>query len=205
VNIHLYEPSRLFADALSDVLRTRGHDVHPMRVVIDADHGRAEARSSGPGTTHVVAADGPDATLALALTTGIAPADVVVVLDPCAEPDDARAAERAGARAVLTKAAPLHVLVTVIEGAPAPPMHRYPVRTRRPAAVRLTAREREVLEALVDGAGTHHLAAMLGVSTATARTHVQNVMSKLGAHSRIEAVAIAVDRGIVGVRHVRVS
>jgi DNA-binding NarL/FixJ family response regulator len=205
VHIHLYEPARLFADALSDVLRARGHQVEPLRVIVDAERGRAEARTPVPGSTHVVAADGPDATLALALTAELNPADVVVVLDSCAARDDTRAAEAAGARAVLTKAAPLHVLVSVIEGAAAPPAHRYPVRTRRPPAVQLTAREREVLEALVEGAGTHHLAALLGVSTATARTHVQNVMTKLGAHSRIEAVAIAVDRGIVGVRRVRVS
>ena len=204
MNIHLYEPSRLFADALSDVLRARGHQVDPLRVVVDADKGRAEAPGCGPGATHVVATDGPDATLALALATELAPADVVVVLDSCARPGDARAAELAGARAVLTKAAPLHVLVSVIEGSAAPPTHRYPVRSRH-AHVQLTTREREVLEALVDGAGTNHLAALLGVSTATARTHVQNVMSKLGAHSRIEAVAIAVDRGIVEVRRVRVS
>jgi two-component system nitrate/nitrite response regulator NarL len=55
----------------------------------------------------------------------------------------------------------------------------------------LTTRENEVLEGLMDGESTKQLAARLGVSRATARTHVQSVLTKLGAHSRLEAVALA--------------
>ena len=55
---------------------------------------------------------------------------------------------------------------------------------------RLTTRESEILEGLLDGENTKVLAARLGVSQATARTHVQSVLSKLGVHSRLEAVAL---------------
>lgn len=55
----------------------------------------------------------------------------------------------------------------------------------------LTAREREVLQLLIDGKSTAALARALVVSPATARNHVQSIMTKLGAHSRLEAVAIA--------------
>ncbi|HEY3671105.1 MAG TPA: LuxR C-terminal-related transcriptional regulator [Acidimicrobiia bacterium] len=55
---------------------------------------------------------------------------------------------------------------------------------------RLTTREAEILEGLLDGDNTKVLAARLGVSQATARTHVQSVLSKLGVHSRLEAVAL---------------
>jgi two-component system nitrate/nitrite response regulator NarL len=205
VQIHLFEPARLFADAIADVLGERGHHVDHLPVVVDVERGTVVAPQVADGGTYVVAASGPDLTLALALTTAVAPGDVVVVLESTATAADAAAADAAGARAVLTKAAPLHVLVSVIEGAPAPPLRRYQPRPHRSGPTRLTAREREVLEALVAGAGTPILAAQLGVSTATARTHVQNLLTKLGAHSRIEAVAIAVDLGIVGVRQARVS
>jgi two-component system nitrate/nitrite response regulator NarL len=205
VKIHLFEPARLFADAIADVLGERGHHVDHLPVVVDVERGTVVPPQVAEGGTYVVAADGPGLALALALTEAVAPADVVVVLESNATADDAAAAVAAGARAVLTKAAPLHVLVSVIEGAPAPPLRRYQPRPHRSALTRLTAREREVLEALVEGAGTPLLAAQLGVSTATARTHVQNLLTKLGAHSRIEAVAIAVDLGIVGVRQARVS
>jgi two-component system nitrate/nitrite response regulator NarL len=65
---------------------------------------------------------------------------------------------------------------------------------------RLTRREAEVLEGLLDGENTKVLAARLGVSPATARTHVQSVLSKLGVHSRLEAVAL-VNGGAVDWRH----
>jgi DNA-binding NarL/FixJ family response regulator len=61
----------------------------------------------------------------------------------------------------------------------------------------LTAREREVLQLLVDGKSTSGLADSLVVSQATARNHVQSIMRKLGAHSRLEAVAIATRQNIL--------
>jgi PAS domain S-box-containing protein len=57
---------------------------------------------------------------------------------------------------------------------------------------RLTAREREVLQLLADGAGTREIAARLTVSPTTVRNHVQNALGKLGAHSRLEAVILFV-------------
>jgi two-component system nitrate/nitrite response regulator NarL len=61
----------------------------------------------------------------------------------------------------------------------------------------LTPREREVLTFLVDGASGAEMAAGLSLSPHTVRTHVQNVMSKLQVHSRVEAVAYAVRHQIV--------
>lgn len=55
----------------------------------------------------------------------------------------------------------------------------------------LTVREREVLGMLIDGKSTAALAGELVVAPATARNHVQSIMKKLGAHSRLEAVVIA--------------
>ena len=61
---------------------------------------------------------------------------------------------------------------------------------------RLTPREREVLALLLEGADNEAIARELVISPETARTHVQNLMSKLGAHSRLEAVAFAMQSGI---------
>lgn len=63
--------------------------------------------------------------------------------------------------------------------------------------MRLTRREKEVLELLVEGCSHDVLADILGISPQTARTHVQNVISKLRVHSRLEAVALAVDHRLV--------
>lgn len=57
---------------------------------------------------------------------------------------------------------------------------------------RLTAREREVLDLLVEGADQRGIAAALVISPQTARTHIAHVLAKLEVHSRHEAVALAV-------------
>src|SRR5947208_8076859 len=61
----------------------------------------------------------------------------------------------------------------------------------------LTARELEVLRLLASGTSTTAAAESLGISTATLRAHVQAVLRKLGAHSRLEAVAEAARLGLV--------
>ena len=61
----------------------------------------------------------------------------------------------------------------------------------------LTRRELEILRMVAAGTSTKALADELHVSPATVRNHVQNVLSKLGAHSRLEAVAIASRRRLL--------
>ncbi len=56
----------------------------------------------------------------------------------------------------------------------------------------LTSREREVLARLGRGQSTAVLAKDLGITANTARSHIQNVLNKLGVHSRMEAAALAV-------------
>lgn len=63
------------------------------------------------------------------------------------------------------------------------------------AASLLTAREREILQLLVRGLTAPQIASELFLSPATVRTHVQNAMGRLGAHTRIEAVSLALKRG----------
>ena len=61
----------------------------------------------------------------------------------------------------------------------------------------LTSREHEVLTMLATGKSTAMLARELFVATATARHRVQSIMTKLGSHSRLEAVAIATRESIL--------
>jgi DNA-binding NarL/FixJ family response regulator len=61
----------------------------------------------------------------------------------------------------------------------------------------LTTREEEVLLLLADGRDHHAIATALALSPHTARTHIRNVLRKLGAHSRLEAVAVAEARGLL--------
>jgi len=61
----------------------------------------------------------------------------------------------------------------------------------------LTARELEVLQLLAEGASTTQASDQLGISSATLRAHVQAILRKLGAHSRLEAVAEAARLGVI--------
>ena len=56
----------------------------------------------------------------------------------------------------------------------------------------LTRREREVLSLLADGADNDAIAQALVISPQTVRTHIQNVLNKLGVHSRLEAASFVI-------------
>jgi two-component system nitrate/nitrite response regulator NarL len=77
------------------------------------------------------------------------------------------------------------------------PAPRRPVNDAQRLASFLTPRERQVLSALVRGDDTNKLARSLGIAAATARCHIQNVLTKLGVHSRLEAATSAVRNGMV--------
>jgi two-component system nitrate/nitrite response regulator NarL len=62
---------------------------------------------------------------------------------------------------------------------------------------RLTRREREILALLAEGADNDAIAQELVISPQTARTHIQNVLGKLGVHSRLEAAAFVLQNGIM--------
>jgi DNA-binding NarL/FixJ family response regulator len=61
----------------------------------------------------------------------------------------------------------------------------------------LTGREREILQLLARGQSTEAVSAGLHISSHTVQTHVRNILAKLGAHSKLEAVAIAMRAGAV--------
>ncbi len=61
----------------------------------------------------------------------------------------------------------------------------------------LTARERQILQSIAEGQSTRDIAATLVVSAETVKTHVGNVMRKLGVETRAEAIATAFRLGLV--------
>jgi len=67
-----------------------------------------------------------------------------------------------------------------------------PARRRRAGPVYvLTPREKEVLRRIVAGQSTGQMADEMNITTSTLRTYVKNVLSKIGAHTRLQAAALA--------------
>jgi NarL family two-component system response regulator LiaR len=61
----------------------------------------------------------------------------------------------------------------------------------------LTGREREVLASMIEGLNNTQIAAKLNVSPSTVKSHVSNILSKLGVASRTEAVTLALRNRII--------
>ena len=61
----------------------------------------------------------------------------------------------------------------------------------------LTVREKEVLRLMAEGLSSRSVAARLGISYTTVRTHIRSLGSKLGVHSKLEAIVKARELGLI--------
>lgn len=129
--------------------------------------------------------------------------------------ETARAIE-SGAAAVIHKAAQLDQVVadvrrlrageTLLPSEEALELLRFAGRQRerehqdRRALASLTARERQVLQALADGLDSQQIADRLHIAVRTEQNHVANILAKLRVHSRLQALVFALRYGIVEVR-----
>jgi two-component system nitrate/nitrite response regulator NarL len=200
-----------FAESLAYVLTVRGDEV--VGVVHRVSDAIATVADQ-PVDICLVNADEPDRLDDLhALCRAVGDA-AVVLLAAEADQDVQSRAVKAGVRAVVAKRQSLsdvlRVLDRVLSGERVvnttasrrrstgeAPRHR---SEGQRLAEYLSPREREVLSALVRGEDTAALARSLGMSTNTARSHVQNVLTKLGTHSRLAVVRVAVQMGMVDPR-----
>ncbi|MBO2447243.1 response regulator transcription factor [Actinomadura barringtoniae] len=70
-------------------------------------------------------------------------------------------------------------------------------RMRRPAQAALTAREKDVLNAVADGLSNAEIAGRLIIGEATVKTHLLRVFAKLDVSDRTHAVVVALERGLL--------
>lgn len=113
-----------------------------------------------------------------------------------------RSSVRAGAQGILSKTDGLEVVIEAIRAARqgseilSPSVNRVLRSWSTPTA--LTDRELEVLEFVALGWPNRRIAESMYLSVNTVRNYVQRTLEKLGAHSRLEAVRIAMREGLVG-------
>jgi len=212
MRILLADEHSLFREAVRAILAAEDDLV----VVAEAKDGLqavAEAERSQPDVAMVdVSLPNCDGIRATALIKERLPECRVLVLGNDEDQETLVQVLTAGASGYLTKESPLSALLAatraVYRGETlVPPRMLGPLlaslikrRREQEAALRristLTRREREVLSLLVDGADNDRIAQALVISPETARTHIQNVLTKLGVHSRLEAAAFVVQNDV---------
>jgi two-component system, NarL family, nitrate/nitrite response regulator NarL len=205
VRVLLCDDHRLFVEPLSAVLVAHGYEPR----VVTTLAGAREAIDDFEPDLCVMDLSLPDGSG----LDGVAeirrhrPACRVVVLSGSVDRRDEAAAVAAGAEGFLSKAQPMAAILTALQRTqaghrPAPPSWSVPAaepdghRRVRELVARLTQREREVLDRLVEAADTLEIAKALGVAPSTARSHLQNVLVKLGVHNRLQAVSLVVEAGM---------
>jgi len=141
---------------------------------------------------------------------------ITLVLSASLEPARFARAVEAGASGVLHKAAAIGDIVEAVkrlragEALLSPDevigMLRMVSRQRQEeleaqrAIDRLTRREREVMQALAEGLDSKDIAGKLHITVETERTHMVNILNKLGVHSRLQALVFAARNGLVEIR-----
>ncbi len=212
LRVLVVDDERLFAE-LMRVALMRAADVDVVGVVHDVKSAAAAAEKLQPAVVlsdyHLPDGTGADLARSLRRTS---PDTSVLVLTGDPSTQVLADVARSGAVGHLTKARDLDDVVTAVRQAAggeilfAPSeLQRLLVadRTERKLDEPLTARELEVLRVLAAGVSTNAAAESLGISTATLRAHVQAILRKLGAHSRLEAVAEAARLGLVTIESAR--
>ncbi|WP_031068775.1 response regulator transcription factor [Streptomyces sp. NRRL S-118] len=181
--------------------------------LVDADLGAGAAPTAAP--PRAVPDHGEDVVDGISLVAGVRSGQPAVRTVVLAEKDDPRRAAlalQAGASGWVAKDCSLQRLLTVIRGVLRDETHLPPAlltgvlrelttaRRHRTESERLveslTPREREVLRCMVAGLGRKAVAERLFLSPHTVRTHMQNVLGKLGVHSTLAAVALARRAGV---------
>jgi DNA-binding NarL/FixJ family response regulator len=129
------------------------------------------------------------------------PAARFIVLTTYDGDEDIYRALQAGARAYLLKGMTADTLVSTIRSVHAGKSCIPPVIAQRLAermsTEQLTPREQDVLEQIVRGKSNKEIGTELDISEATVKTHINNLLGKLGVEDRTQAVTAAIQRGLV--------
>jgi len=192
---------RLLLEALALALEDHGYDV-------------VAIASSAEEAVQAVAEHRPDICLldvnfpagsslsAIAEIREASPQTRVVMLSAAADHGIVGRAIAEGAAGYVGKEQPIQRICEMLEQADKghlavePALLQQALRPQKPsddplwALQFLTDREWEVMRCIMDGQSTEQMAGSLGVQRSTARTHVQNLLTKLGVHSRLQAAAL---------------
>lgn len=202
----LCDDNRMLCEALSSVLEARGHRV--LAITTRMSDSVTAVVTHGPDAClldlRFPDGDGLDAAREIRRQR---PDTKIVVLSCLTDPVALSAARKIGVAGYLRKDQKATAIAGAIDaigsGGVAHDSH-FPRQVSRSAATRgmheprsqsqldtLTPREIEVLRRIVAGQDTGRMAREMSIATSTLRSYIKNILAKLGAHSRLQAAAIA--------------
>jgi DNA-binding NarL/FixJ family response regulator len=208
VRLVLCDDHRLLAEALATALRAHGHEVVAVATTPEAGY-RAVVEHRPDVCVLDVGFPGASGLDMVARITSANQDCKVLMLSGHSSPDMVNAALTAGAAGFVLKENGidriLQALDRVLDGeavvdsgllraALSVPMPRRSVESQRLRS--LTPREQQALRRIAAGDSTKEVARAMHVSESTARTHVQNVLTKLGVRSRLQAAALVAREGL---------
>jgi two-component system nitrate/nitrite response regulator NarL len=208
VRIVLCDDHRLLAEALATAFRAHGHEVVATTTTPE-DGYRAVAQHRPDVCLLDLSFPGASGLDVIGRITAAHPGCKVLMLSGRADPDRVNSALAAGAAGFMLKAQGIDRILRalddvlagetavdpgLLQGSRTVPVPRRSTDTQRLSS--LTPREREALRRIAEGRSTKEIARAMQVSQSTARTHVQNVLTKLGVRSRLQAVALVAREGL---------
>jgi DNA-binding NarL/FixJ family response regulator len=201
------DDNRLVRDGLASLLDGQS-DMKVVGAAGDTVSGLRKLQQLSPNVVLVDAAlDNGDGPRYVASIRQAAPTVRVLVMDLLASTEEVIEFAQGGANGFIMKDATLEDLVSTIRsvalGADVVPpalsgtllshIARQAVVRRTPGVaelVRMTKREREVMDLIAEGLSNKEMAQRLGIATYTIKSHVHNILEKLALHSRLQIAAL---------------
>lgn len=201
MRVVICDDHRLLLEALGLALAERGYDV--VALAQSPEDAVEAAREHRPDVCLLdLNFPGGSSLMAIGQIREVSPETKVVMLSAEADHAVVGHAIAEGAAGYVGKEKPIQQIIEMVEQAVQgrmavePALLRLALRPQRSsddplwALQFLTDREWEIMRCIMDGQTTEEMADSLGVKRSTARTHVQNLLTKLGVHSRLQAAAL---------------
>jgi two-component system, NarL family, nitrate/nitrite response regulator NarL len=201
----LCDDNRLLCEAFASILTVHGHSV--LAIATTADDSIATVTTNRPDACllDLRFPDGSGLDVARAIRRSV-PETRIVVFSCITDPAVVLEAKKIGVAGFLRKDQKPEMITGALDVISAgrvafdPGSSRQPSRRTPPSSTvdmlqKLTPRERQVLQRIVAGQSTEQMAREMNLAMSTLRSHIGRVLNKLGAHSRVQAAAIA-SRGL---------
>jgi two-component system nitrate/nitrite response regulator NarL len=201
------DDNRILCEALAAALEAYGHRVLATATESAAGVAAVERHRPDACLLDLRFPDPPDGFQAARMIRERCPETAVLLISGHADRAVLAEATQIGLAGVLRKdqnvdriVGALDVIASggVVLGPVKAPTPRFASRHRYQPIRDLTAREKEVLRRIVAGQSTAQMTREMSVSASTVRTYVKTVLTKLGAHTRLEAAALAAREDLLG-------